>query len=83
MAGPRGRFRPGIPPEFLPRVFDLFVQERDRGGTGLGVGLAVVKRLVEMHGGRVEAHSGGVGKGSEFLVWLPVRDPAGTPAAGA
>lgn len=73
----------GIPPEFLPYVFELFVQERNRGGTGLGIGLAVVKRLVEMHGGRVEARSGGVGKGSEFRVWLPACDPAGTHAAGA
>ena len=60
----------GIPQELLPRVFDLFVQEREGGG-GLGIGLTLVKQLVGMHEGRVEAHSEGSGKGSEFRVWLP------------
>jgi signal transduction histidine kinase len=60
----------GIPKELLPRVFDLFVQEREGGG-GLGIGLTLVKQLVGMHEGRVEAHSEGAGKGSEFRVWLP------------
>jgi two-component system, sensor histidine kinase len=60
----------GIPTELLPRVFDLFVQEREGGG-GLGIGLTLVKQLVGMHEGRVEAHSEGAGKGSEFRVWLP------------
>jgi PAS domain S-box-containing protein len=65
----------GIPPPMLPRVFDMFWQvdrtlEKSQGG--LGVGLTIVKRLVEMHGGRVEAHSEGHGKGSEFLIRLPV-----------
>jgi CheY-like chemotaxis protein/anti-sigma regulatory factor (Ser/Thr protein kinase) len=60
----------GIPKELLPRVFDLFVQEREGGG-GLGIGLTLVKQLVGMHEGRVEAHSEGTGKGSEFRVWLP------------
>jgi CheY-like chemotaxis protein/anti-sigma regulatory factor (Ser/Thr protein kinase) len=60
----------GIPRELLPRVFDLFVQEREGGG-GLGIGLTLVKQLVGMHEGRVEAHSEGAGKGSEFRVWLP------------
>ena len=64
----------GIPSEVLPRVFDLFAQaERslDRSQGGLGIGLALVQRLVEMHGGRVEAHSS-LGRGSEFVVRLPV-----------
>ncbi len=65
----------GIPADLLPRVFDMFTQadrslERSRGG--LGVGLSLVRGLVEMHGGRVEVHSEGRGKGSEFLVRLPV-----------
>jgi PAS domain S-box-containing protein len=65
----------GIPPDQLPRVFDMFVQvdrslEKSHGG--LGVGLAIVKRLVEMHGGTVEARSAGFGHGSEFVVRLPV-----------
>jgi PAS domain S-box-containing protein len=65
----------GIPPEMLPRVFDLFTQvdrslEKSHGG--LGIGLTIVRRLVEMHGGRVEARSEGHGEGSEFIVRLPV-----------
>jgi PAS domain S-box-containing protein len=64
----------GLPPELISRIFDLFVQgdsslARTRGG--LGIGLTVVRRLVELHGGRVEARSAGAGGGSEFLVWLP------------
>jgi signal transduction histidine kinase len=65
----------GIPDGMLPRVFDLFTQvERtlDRAQGGLGIGLALVQRLVEMHGGTVEAFSEGEGKGSEFAVRLPV-----------
>jgi two-component system, sensor histidine kinase len=60
----------GIPKELLPRVFDLFVQER-QGGGGLGIGLTLVKQLVQMHRGQVEARSEGTGLGSEFRVWLP------------
>lgn len=65
----------GIPAEMLPRVFDMFSQvdhslERSHGG--LGIGLTLVKRLVEMHNGSVSAHSEGVGKGSVFVVGLPV-----------
>ena len=64
----------GIPPDVLPRVFDLFVQA-DRSLTrsqgGLGIGLTLVKRLVEMHGGRVQAASDGLGRGCEFTVILP------------
>jgi PAS domain S-box-containing protein len=74
----------GIPPEMLPRVFDAFTQldrslERSRGG--LGIGLTLVKQLVEMHGGSVEAHSDGVGRGSEFVVRLPT--PTSQPVPGS
>jgi signal transduction histidine kinase len=65
----------GIPPELLPHVFDMFVQgERasDRSEGGLGLGLAVVKNLVEQHGGRVAATSQGPGKGSTFTIWWPL-----------
>jgi signal transduction histidine kinase/ActR/RegA family two-component response regulator len=71
----------GIAPEALPRVFDLFVQGRwsvDRAQGGLGVGLTVVKRVVELHGGSVSAHSAGLGQGSEFVVRLQ-RAPPSTP----
>src|SRR5262249_46585682 len=65
----------GIPPPMLPKVFEMFTQvdrslERSQGG--LGIGLTLVKRLVEMHGGAVEAHSEGHGLGSEFLIRLPI-----------
>ena len=65
----------GIPPENLPTIFELFTQvdrslEKSQGG--LGVGLTIVKRLVEMHGGSVQAHSEGAGQGSEFIVRLPI-----------
>ena len=65
----------GIPPAMLERIFEMFTQvdrslERSRGG--LGIGLTLVKRLVELHGGRVSAHSDGPNKGSEFTVVLPV-----------
>ena len=62
----------GIAPEMLPRVFDLFVQAPDasRRAGGLGIGLALVKRLVELHNGIVVALSEGLGKGSEFVVTL-------------
>jgi signal transduction histidine kinase len=65
----------GIPAELLPRVFDLFTQadqSLDRAQGGLGIGLALVKRLVEAHGGTVEANSDGPGTGSEFVVRLPL-----------
>jgi PAS domain S-box-containing protein len=74
----------GIAPELLPRVFDLFVQgdrSLDRSQGGLGIGLSVVKRLVEMHQGRVSAFSEGSGHGSVFEIHLPLVDaPAGSPA---
>jgi CheY-like chemotaxis protein/two-component sensor histidine kinase len=65
----------GIVAEMLPRVFDLFVQadkSLDRSQGGLGIGLTLVKRLVALHGGTVEARSEGIGHGSEFVVRLPV-----------
>jgi PAS domain S-box-containing protein len=65
----------GIAPDMIPHVFELFVQA-DHASTkaqgGLGIGLTLVKNLVEMHGGRVEAHSAGLGKGCEFTVRLPL-----------
>jgi len=64
----------GIPPPLLPRVFDLFTQvdrATERAPGGLGIGLALVRNLVEMHGGTVSAHSEGKGRGSEFVVRLP------------
>jgi PAS domain S-box-containing protein len=65
----------GIPPQSLPDVFRMFSQvhhDQDHLQEGLGIGLALVKGLVEMHGGSVEAHSGGIGAGSEFVVRLPL-----------
>jgi signal transduction histidine kinase len=64
----------GIAPDVLPQVFDLFRQGPDlgdRGRVGLGIGLALVKSLVEQHGGSVAAHSDGTGTGAEFVVRLP------------
>jgi signal transduction histidine kinase len=69
----------GIPPNLLPHMFDLPVQgdrRLDRAQSGLGVGLTLVRRLVEMHGGRVEVFSEGPGQGSEFVVRLPRIAPA-------
>jgi CheY-like chemotaxis protein len=65
----------GIAPDMLPRVFDLFAQADctlDRADGGLGIGLTLVKSLVELHGGQVEALSDGHGKGSEFVIRLPI-----------
>jgi CheY-like chemotaxis protein len=73
----------GMPADLVPRVFDLFTQgERtpDRSQGGLGLGLALVKQLVELHGGSVAAHSEGPGKGSELVVRLPAL-PAEIAAA--
>jgi len=68
----------GIAPEMLPRIFDMFAQvdtslERRQGG--MGIGLSLVRNLVKMHNGSVEAYSEGLGKGSEFTVRLPVSSP--------
>ena len=75
----------GIPAESLSRIFELFEQGPQtlaRPGGGLGIGLTLVRRLVEMHGGRIEAASDGVGKGSTFTVRLPAL-PAPNVAASA
>ncbi|MCW7541411.1 PAS domain-containing sensor histidine kinase [Aquabacterium sp. A7-Y] len=67
----------GVPPELLPRIFDLFTREAaDPATEGLGVGLSVVKELVDAHGGSVEVRSGGSGHGSEFTVRLPLHADA-------
>jgi signal transduction histidine kinase len=66
----------GIDPAFLPHIFELFAQadqSLDRSQGGLGIGLTLVKHLVELHGGRVSAHSNGVGRGTEINVYLPAR----------
>jgi signal transduction histidine kinase/DNA-binding response OmpR family regulator len=71
----------GISAEMLPIVFDVFVQSRQtvaRSQGGLGLGLAIVRTMVELHGGSVEAHSEGIGRGSEFVIRLPAA-PASTP----
>ncbi len=80
----------GIAPALLPRLFEPFVQgdrSAARAEGGLGIGLALVRRLVELHGGTGAAHSAGVGRGSEFVVRLPLRPPpasaAPAPAAPA
>ena len=73
----------GISADMMPRVFDLFAQTDGQirlSEGGLGIGLALVRSLVEIHGGRVEARSAGVGRGSEFIVSLPLADRA-YPAA--
>ncbi len=69
----------GIPPDMLPKIFEMFTQvdrtlERSQGG--LGIGLTLVKKLVDMHGGSVEAKSDGDGRGSEFVVRLPMASAA-------
>jgi CheY-like chemotaxis protein len=78
----------GIAADVLPRVFEMFMQadgSASRAQGGLGIGLTLVKSLVEMHGGSVEAHSEGPGKGSEFVVRLPLlgAKPAGAQAGPA
>jgi len=74
----------GIDAGLLARIFEPFVQgdrtlARSQGG--LGLGLALVKGIVELHGGAVHAESGGIGKGSEFIVQLPLRSGAPAPLA--
>jgi len=82
----------GIQPDFLSHVFDMFEQSGSvttRSKGGLGIGLALVREIVELHGGRVEAASDGVGAGARFSFWLPMQharlhpadgDPVGQPA---
>jgi two-component system CheB/CheR fusion protein len=73
----------GLAPEMLARIFDPFTQvshSLDRSQGGLGIGLTLVRRLVELHGGSVSANSAGLGKGSEFVVRLPQMTPAAKPS---
>jgi signal transduction histidine kinase len=70
----------GIPAQLLPRIFELFTQldrRSDHPPSGLGIGLALVRRLIEMHGGSVTALSAGAGAGSEFVIRLPLLADAG------
>jgi CheY-like chemotaxis protein len=70
----------GIPADLIPRVFDLFAQadrSLDRAGGGLGIGLTIVRNLVEQHGGTVTVDSEGAGRGSEFVVRLPLGTGTG------
>lgn len=65
----------GIEPDFLPHIFEMFRQEDARTTKvhgGMGIGLALVRQLAELHGGRVEAESAGAGQGARFTVWLPL-----------
>ncbi|MGD0674568.1 MAG: ATP-binding protein [Polyangiaceae bacterium] len=76
----------GIPSEYLPYIFDRFRQidgSTTRGQGGLGLGLAIVRHLVEAHGGAVEAHSAGPGEGAVFVVTLPIRADAHPTSAEA
>ena len=76
----------GIAAEQLPRIFDMFMQvdtSLERSAGGLGIGLTLVKSLVELHGGTVQAHSAGAGQGSEFVVRLPIATEVVAPATGA
>ena len=75
----------GIGPDVLPRIFELFTQDEAaarRSAGGLGIGLALVKELVELHGGLVQVRSDGRGKGSEFVVRLPLDAGDGPAAPG-
>jgi K+-sensing histidine kinase KdpD len=86
-ASPRGKVVPGgKQPETLAQVFEPFTQAGrtlDRSEGGLGIGLTLARRLVELHGGSITAPSEGPGRGSEFVVRLPlVPPPPGTPPAG-
>ena len=77
----------GIAAEIMPHIFEMFTQARqpiDRSQGGLGLGLTIVRNLVELHGGSVEAHSDGAGRGTEFIIRLPVAAAlAGDPGADA
>jgi CheY-like chemotaxis protein/two-component sensor histidine kinase len=72
----------GIDPKQIPRLFQMFSHAApalERSGGGLGIGLALVKGLVERHGGTVEAKSDGLGRGAEFIVRLPAAEPSALP----
>lgn len=76
----------GVPEHLSARIFDMFVQGEPSPATpqaqgGLGIGLTLVRKIVEMHGGSIRAESRGDGPGSRFIVWLPVADTAAAPAA--
>ena len=74
----------GIPSENMPRIFDMFAQsgpQLERSQGGLGVGLALVERLVKLHGGTVTAYSAGAGQGSQFTIRLPVAHGQKAPSA--
>jgi signal transduction histidine kinase/CheY-like chemotaxis protein len=74
----------GISTDMLPRIFDLFVQEQQdlvRSQGGLGLGLTIVRSLVQLHGGTVSAHSAGLGHGSEFVIHLPSAGAGDQPAS--
>jgi signal transduction histidine kinase/CheY-like chemotaxis protein len=76
----------GIDPEFLPRIFDRFSQAHggiNRRFGGLGLGLAITRAIVEIHGGHIQAESEGAGKGSKFTVWLPVSVAPGSYGASS
>lgn len=76
----------GIPAEMLPKIFDLFTQvdsSKTRSHGGLGIGLTLVKTLVEMHGGSVEAYSDGERQGSRFLVSMPLTEVPEAPPTAA
>ena len=76
----------GIEPELLASIFEPFTQSTkatQRAQGGLGIGLAIVKGLVELHGGRVQAKSEGPGRGAQFIVWLPLARAAARPAPPA
>lgn len=74
----------GISPEMLPKIFSMFSQEdHAKSKGGLGIGLALVSQIVKLHGGEIEARSDGVGKGSEFVLKLPLAGPSPVPASVA
>jgi CheY-like chemotaxis protein len=76
----------GIEPDMIERIFDMFVQGRSpmqRVGGGLGIGLALARRLAELHDGTLEAYSEGAGKGAEFVVRLPLKAAAAESTAQA
>lgn len=74
----------GIDPPLLSGIFEMFAQldhSREHAQGGLGVGLALARKLAELHRGRLEAHSAGRGQGSQFTLWLPIAAQADAPPA--